>query len=128
MPLDNSQGLAYGADQSSYGVVDSSQHYYQVLPNLFKGRICCLAAFDTLFFCCLSCLTGSVFILAQETALTQMQPSVPGSPYGDNYQQPFGTSYGSRGYVAPAPYQPATQPHMFLPSQAPQVPQVFYVY
>lgn len=87
MPFDNSQGLAYGADQSSYGVVDSSQHYYQ------------------------------------ETAPTQMQSSVPGSPYGDNYQQPFGTSYGSRGYVPPAPYQPAPQPHMFLPSQAPQVPQ-----
>lgn len=55
-----------------------------------------------------------------------MQPSVPGSPYGDNYQQPFGTSYG-RGYGAPAPYQPALQPHMFLPSQTPQVPQVLYV-
>ncbi|XP_057976811.1 protein transport protein SEC31 homolog B [Malania oleifera] len=57
----------------------------------------------------------------QETVPSQVQPSVPSSPYGETYQQPFASSYG-RGYGAPAQYQPAPQPHIFLPSQAPQVP------
>lgn len=61
-----------------------------------------------------------------------MHQSVPGSPYSENYQQTLGP-YG-RGYGAPTPYQPApqapaypsaSQPGMFIPSQAPQVPQVF---
>ncbi|GAB4828035.1 Protein transport protein Sec31B [Ancistrocladus abbreviatus] len=56
-----------------------------------------------------------------ETAQTQMQHTLPGSTYGDNYQQSLG-SY-SRSYPAPSPYQPAQQPQIFLPSQAPQVPQ-----
>uniref|UniRef100_A0A5B7BMN1 Sec16 Sec23-binding domain-containing protein n=1 Tax=Davidia involucrata TaxID=16924 RepID=A0A5B7BMN1_DAVIN len=89
MVFENSQshtGPVYGADQSSFGVAEASQHYYQ------------------------------------ETAPSQLQPSIPSSPYGENYQQSFGSSYG-RGYGVPAPYQPAPQPHMFLPSQAPQVPQ-----
>ncbi|PSS26483.1 Protein transport protein SEC31 B like [Actinidia chinensis var. chinensis] len=59
----------------------------------------------------------------QETAPSQLQQSVPGSPYGENYQQSFGASYG-RGYGAHSPYQPAPQPPMFLPAQAPQVPQM----
>ncbi|XP_052211325.1 protein transport protein SEC31 homolog B-like [Diospyros lotus] len=59
----------------------------------------------------------------QETAAPQLQQSIPGSPYGENYQQSFASSYG-RGYGASAPYQPASQPQMFVPSQAPQVPQM----
>ncbi|KAA8520202.1 hypothetical protein F0562_014458 [Nyssa sinensis] len=60
----------------------------------------------------------------QETAPSQLQPSIPGSPYGEIYQQPFGSSYGRvYGVPGPAPYQPAPQPNIFLPSQAPQVPQ-----
>lgn len=66
MPFDNSQGLAYGADQSSYGVVDSSQHYYQVLPYLFEGRICCLAAFDTFFVVYLVWLVLFLFWLRKQ--------------------------------------------------------------
>ncbi|XP_059649143.1 protein transport protein SEC31 homolog B-like [Cornus florida] len=90
MTFENPQlqtGPVYSADQSGFGVVETSQQYYQ------------------------------------ETVPSQLQPSIPGSTYGENYQQSFGSSYG-RGYGgAPAPYQPAPQPHMFLPSQAPQVPQ-----
>ncbi|XP_057498438.1 protein transport protein SEC31 homolog B-like isoform X2 [Actinidia eriantha] len=60
----------------------------------------------------------------QETTLSQPQQSIPNSSYGENYQQQsFSSSYG-RGYGGPAPYQPAPQPQMFLPSQAPQVPQM----
>ncbi|PSS24436.1 Protein transport protein SEC31 B like [Actinidia chinensis var. chinensis] len=60
----------------------------------------------------------------QETTLSQPQQSIPNSSYGENYQQQsFSSSYG-RGYSGPAPYQPAPQPQMFLPSQAPQVPQM----
>jgi protein transport protein SEC31 len=53
-----------------------------------------------------------------------MHQSVPGSPYSENYQQPIDSSYG-RGYGAPTPYQPAPQPQMFVPTSAPQAPQVF---
>ncbi|KAK6933923.1 WD40 repeat [Dillenia turbinata] len=64
-----------------------------------------------------------------EAAPSQLQQRIPGSPYSENYQQPFGSSY-ERGYAAPAPvpapYQPAPQT-MFLPSQAPQVPQPSFV-
>lgn len=56
-----------------------------------------------------------------------MQPSIPGSQYGEIYQQPI-TSYG-RGYGGIVPSQPAKQPpNMFLPSQTSQVPQVFLFY
>ncbi|KAK6928803.1 Ancestral coatomer element 1, Sec16/Sec31 [Dillenia turbinata] len=65
-----------------------------------------------------------------EAAPSQMQQRIPVSPYGENYQQPFGSSF-ERGYTAPAPapapYQPAPQTNMFLPSQAPQVPQPSFV-
>lgn len=59
----------------------------------------------------------------QEPTPSQFRQSVPGSPYGDNYQQqPFG-SYG-KGYAGnPAPYMPAPQPNLFVPSQTPQPPQ-----
>lgn len=57
---------------------------------------------------------------------SQLQPGVPGSQYGESYQEPVNSPYG-RGYGAPAPYQAASQPHMFLPSQAPQVPQVLFL-
>ncbi|KAL0429212.1 UNVERIFIED_CONTAM: protein transport protein SEC31B [Sesamum radiatum] len=82
-------GLAYG-DQSSYGLVDTSQRYYQ------------------------------------DTAATQVQPTVPSSPYGENYQQPPAVSYG-RGYNAPPTYQPvpqpnATQPSIFVPNPAAPAP------
>ncbi|KAM7512358.1 hypothetical protein LguiB_011233 [Lonicera macranthoides] len=63
----------------------------------------------------------------QETAPSQMQQSVSGISYGENYQQQsFGAASYSRGYAAPpAPYQPVPQqPSMFVPSQAPQMPQM----
>ncbi|XP_062173847.1 protein transport protein SEC31 homolog B [Alnus glutinosa] len=50
----------------------------------------------------------------QETAPSHMQPSVPSSPYGGNYQYPSSSYAGAHG--APAPYQ---APNIFLPSQAP---------
>ncbi|KAH0728249.1 hypothetical protein KY284_004114 [Solanum tuberosum] len=55
------------------------------------------------------------------------QPSISNSPYTENYQQPFGSSYNS-GFAAPVPYQPAPQqniqqPNMFLPTPTPPVPQ-----
>ncbi|KAL7204560.1 hypothetical protein ACSBR2_017602 [Camellia fascicularis] len=59
----------------------------------------------------------------QETAPSQLQRSIPNNPYGESYQHSFRSSYG-KGYGAPGPYQPAPQPSMFLPSQAPQVPQM----
>lgn len=49
---------------------------------------------------------------------------MPSTTYNDNYSQ---TSYGARGYGAPLPYQPAPQPNLFLPSQAPQAPEVLFV-
>ncbi|XP_022899190.1 protein transport protein SEC31 homolog B-like [Olea europaea var. sylvestris] len=83
-------GLAYDTvDQLSYGVADTSQHYYQ------------------------------------ETTPSPMQPSVPNSQYGENYQQSFASSIG-RGYSAPFPYQPSPQniqqPNIFVPTQTPEVP------
>ncbi|KAL2461198.1 Protein transport protein SEC31B [Abeliophyllum distichum] len=83
-------GPAFGADQSSYGVVDTSQPYYH------------------------------------ETTPSQMQPSIPNSPYGDSYHQQFNTSFGT-GYNAPSTYLPAPQPNIqqptiFVPSQASQPP------
>ncbi|KAH7848764.1 hypothetical protein Vadar_007432 [Vaccinium darrowii] len=94
--LENSQsqpGTAYSADQSSFGAVEPSGHYYQ------------------------------------ETAPSQLQQSVSGSPYGGNYQPSFGPAYMG-GYGAPAPYQSTPNPQMFIPSQEPQVqsapnPQMF---
>ncbi|KAI3448846.1 hypothetical protein Pfo_005511 [Paulownia fortunei] len=78
-------GPAYGADQSSYGVIDASQHYYP------------------------------------DATPSQMQPTVPSSPYSENYQQPSANSFG-RGYNAPPTYQPVpqpnTQPARFVPSPA----------
>lgn len=49
---------------------------------------------------------------------------MPTTTYNDNYSQ---TAYGGRGYTAPTPYQPAPQPNLFLPSQAPQAPEVLFV-
>ncbi|KAL6981065.1 hypothetical protein U1Q18_022696 [Sarracenia purpurea var. burkii] len=86
MAIESQAGAVYGANQSSFGAVEASQHYYQ------------------------------------ETARSQPQQSIPSSPYGENYQQPFSSSY-ERGYGAP-PYQPAPQPQIFLPPQAPQLPQL----
>ncbi|KAJ8565513.1 hypothetical protein K7X08_008089 [Anisodus acutangulus] len=91
--FDNSQlhtGSSYVADQSGYGMVDPSQHYYPEQPS-------------------------------------KPHPSISNSPYAENYQQPFGSSYNS-GFAAPVSYQPATQqniqhPNMFLPTPTPPVPQ-----
>ncbi|KAK4372058.1 hypothetical protein RND71_007442 [Anisodus tanguticus] len=91
--FDNSQlhtGSSYVADQSGYGMVDPSQHYYPEQPS-------------------------------------KPQPSISNSPYAENYQQSFGSSYNS-GFAAPVSYQPATQqtiqqPNMFLPTPTPPVPQ-----
>ncbi|KAL3516403.1 hypothetical protein ACH5RR_023305 [Cinchona calisaya] len=63
-----------------------------------------------------------------EPTASQLQASVPSSPYGENYQQPFDSSYGRGGYAAPGIYHPTPQPsipqpNMFVPSQAPQLPQ-----
>lgn len=85
MPFENPQtqsGQVYGADQSNFGVADSSQTYYQ------------------------------------EPAPSHMQPSVPHSQYGGNYQHPSSSPYPG-GYGAPAQYQP---PNIFLPSQMPSQP------
>ncbi|XP_028776350.1 protein transport protein SEC31 homolog B [Neltuma alba] len=58
----------------------------------------------------------------QESAPAQVQQSVPGTAYNENYQQQYDTSYG-RGYTVPAPYQQPQQPNLFVPSQTHQVPQ-----
>ncbi|KAL7158037.1 hypothetical protein ABFS83_02G116000 [Erythranthe nasuta] len=57
-----------------------------------------------------------------ETAPSQMQPSIPSSPYGENYQQPPAAPFG-RGYNQPPAYQQVPQPNipqpgMFVPSPA----------
>ncbi|GFP92420.1 protein transport protein sec31 homolog b [Phtheirospermum japonicum] len=62
----------------------------------------------------------------QNTAVSQFQPTIPSSPYGENYQQQPAASYG-RGYNAPATYQAISQPNtpqpsMFVPSPAPPAP------
>nr|CAD1833504.1 unnamed protein product [Ananas comosus var. bracteatus] len=89
-------GSFYGADQSSVGVADHSQQYYQA----------------------------------------PQQQNVPGSPYGDNYQQSF-SSYGGyqpvqqdqqfQEYSNPAQFQPAQPTQMFIPSQMQQPPQPTFV-
>ena len=53
-----------------------------------------------------------------------MHQSVAEGPYTENYQQPIDSSYG-RGFGAPAPFQPAPPPQMFIPTPTPQAPQVF---
>ncbi|CAN4080604.1 unnamed protein product [Withania somnifera] len=55
------------------------------------------------------------------------QSSISNSPYAENYQQPFSSSYNS-GFAGPVPYQPAPQhniqhPNIFLPTPTPPVPQ-----
>lgn len=57
-----------------------------------------------------------------------MQPSVPSSPYGENYQQPPASSFG-RSYNPPPTYQPVPQPNtqqpgIFVPSPATPAPVV----
>ncbi|XP_023523553.1 protein transport protein SEC31 homolog B-like [Cucurbita pepo subsp. pepo] len=56
----------------------------------------------------------------QESASAQFHQNIPSTTYNDNYSQ---TAYTGRGYTAPTPYQPAAQPNLFLPSQAPQAPE-----
>ncbi|XP_038695842.1 protein transport protein SEC31 homolog B-like isoform X2 [Tripterygium wilfordii] len=58
----------------------------------------------------------------QETVASQLQQTIPGSPYTENYQPIYDSSYG-REYGAAPTYQPAPQPQIFRPSLAPQVPQ-----
>ncbi|KAF7836110.1 protein transport protein SEC31-like protein B-like [Senna tora] len=65
----------------------------------------------------------------QESVSTHLQRGGSGNLYDESYQQPFDPSY-RRGYAAPAsvpapaPYQQSQPPNLFVPSQAPQVPQV----
>ncbi|KAL0456143.1 UNVERIFIED_CONTAM: protein transport protein SEC31B [Sesamum latifolium] len=48
----------------------------------------------------------------------QTQPTVPSSPYTENYQQPSAVPFG-RGYNAPPTFpQASTQPSLFVPSPA----------
>ncbi|KAH6765868.1 transducin family protein / WD-40 repeat family protein [Perilla frutescens var. hirtella] len=82
-------GTAYSADQSSYGVIDTSQNYYQ------------------------------------HVGPPQTQPSVPGSPYIENYQ-PSAVSF-SRDYSAPPTYHPVPQQNdgysgRFIPSSPAPAP------
>ncbi|XP_068328890.1 protein transport protein SEC31 homolog B-like [Pyrus communis] len=70
-----------------------------------------------------SSFVGSSSPYYQETVPSHLQSGVPVSPYGESYQETVNPSYGRGGYVPPASYQPASQPHMFLPNQPPQVPQ-----
>lgn len=84
------RGAVYGVDQSNYGMVDTSQHYYP------------------------------------EAAQPQVPHTVPGSPYGENYQQPFGSSFG-KGYNTPMQYQAPSQASMFVPSEPPQNAQPSFV-
>ncbi|TQE13024.1 hypothetical protein C1H46_001399 [Malus baccata] len=67
-------------------------------------------------------LSPELVILRDRISLST-EPGVPVSPYGESYQEPVNPSYGRGGYGPPASYQPASQPHMFLPNQPPQVPQ-----
>ncbi|KAL0387908.1 UNVERIFIED_CONTAM: protein transport protein SEC31B [Sesamum radiatum] len=51
-------------------------------------------------------------------SLSQTQPTVPSSPYTENYQQPSAVPFG-RGYNAPPTFpQARTQPSLFVPSPA----------
>ncbi|KAJ0978840.1 hypothetical protein J5N97_014314 [Dioscorea zingiberensis] len=85
----------YATQNSLGGFVDSSQQYYQ------------------------------------DKALLQQQ-AIPGSQYGSSYQQQFG-SYGEyqvgqpkklfQDYINPVTLQHAQSPQLFVPSQAPQIPQ-----
>ncbi|KAF8395805.1 hypothetical protein HHK36_019759 [Tetracentron sinense] len=61
-------------------------------------------------------------LYSQGKAPLLLQQSVPGSPYGGNYQQTLDSPYGG-GYGTSAPYQPAPPPQIFVPSQAPQLAQ-----
>ncbi|MBA0584137.1 hypothetical protein Gorai_014963, partial [Gossypium raimondii] len=57
-----------------------------------------------------------------DPAVPQIQPSVPGSAYDENYQRSF-SQYG--GYAPPPSYLPQAPPaNMFVPTQAPHISQV----
>lgn len=60
------------------------------------------------------------------TGVSHMQPTIPGSQYGDNYQQSSAVTF-RRAYNAPPTYQPVPQPNtpqpsMFVPSPAAPAP------
>ncbi|KAB2017633.1 hypothetical protein ES319_D08G175900v1 [Gossypium barbadense] len=56
-----------------------------------------------------------------DPAVPQIQPSVPGSAYDENYQRSF-SQYG--GYAPPPSYLPQAPPaNMFVPTQAPHISQ-----
>ncbi|MBA0826712.1 hypothetical protein Goarm_011537, partial [Gossypium armourianum] len=56
-----------------------------------------------------------------DPAAPQIQPSVPGSAYDENYQRSF-SQYG--GYAPPPSYLPQAPPaNMFVPTQAPHISQ-----
>ncbi|GMH30630.1 hypothetical protein Nepgr_032473 [Nepenthes gracilis] len=130
----------YGVDQSNYGTAGASQHYYpetaqpqmqQTLPggpygNNFQQSVGSYARSYPAAAPYQPVQQPQTFLpsqahqVPQETAQPQMQQTLPGGPYGDNYQQ----SLGSYPSSYPAPYQPVQQPQIFLPTQAPQqVPQ-----
>ncbi|XP_012065636.2 protein transport protein SEC31 homolog B [Jatropha curcas] len=88
-------GSVYGAEQSSFGVTDASQHYYQeTAPSQLHQSV-----------------PGSPY------SENYQQPLMPS--YGRGYSAPAPYQPAPQ----PAPYQPTTQPGMFVPSQTPQVPQ-----
>ncbi|KAE8729009.1 Protein transport protein SEC31-like protein B [Hibiscus syriacus] len=61
--------------------------------------------------------------LYQDSAASQIQPSVPGSSYNENYQPSYST-YG--GYAPPPSYVSQTPPasaNMFVPTQPPHISQ-----
>lgn len=71
------------------------------------------------------------FCRPQDAAPSQTQPTVPSSPYSENYQQPSAVPFG-RGYNAP-PYQPVPQPNtpqpaIFVPSPATPAPMVIVLF
>lgn len=55
----------------------------------------------------------------------ETQPSIFGSPYGNQYQQPYIDSY--HGYVPPTLHPHMQQQTMFMPHQTQPIPQVFEV-
>ncbi|XP_010523659.1 PREDICTED: protein transport protein SEC31 homolog B-like isoform X2 [Tarenaya hassleriana] len=57
---------------------------------------------------------------------TQMTPSVPGSPYDNQYQQQYNDSYAG-GIVPSSSHPPMQQPSMFMPNQAQPDPQPSFV-
>ncbi|EEF34442.1 nucleotide binding protein, putative [Ricinus communis] len=114
-------GSMYGAEQSSYGLADSSQNYYQETPTSQVHQSIPGSPYSENYQQSLGPSYGRTY-----GAPAPYQPAPQPAPYQPAAQPaPYQPAPQPAPYQ-PTPYQPASQPGMFIPSQAPQVPQASF--